>query len=142
MEKKMNFNDIIVGAKYMVKTVGGWRQATITEKSSPRKGMDSDYYIVKWKYAEPNMFGCVGGIWPSKDGMFNVKPLHTIYHVYDEITKNEYYVNCSEQQLNDIGILEWEGRYRYSLYDDNLKGTSVHGKKVLPFNSFKDLSNP
>jgi len=132
----MNFNDIIVGAKYMVKTVGGWRQATITEKSSPRKGMTSDYYIVKWKYAEPNMFGCVGGICPSKDGMFNVKPLHTIFHVYDEITKNEYYVNCSEKQLDRIGIREWEGRFRPSLYSDRRKLSSVKGVKVMSFNSF------
>lgn len=65
-----------------------------------------------------------------------------IYYVYDEITRNEYYVNCSEQQLNDIGIREWEGRYRYSLYDDNLKVTSVHGKNVLPFNSFLKIVSP
>lgn len=64
-----------------------------------------------------------------------------IYNVYDEITKNEYYVNCSEQQLNAIGIREWEGRYRYSLYDDKMKATSVHGQNVLPFNNFKELFN-
>ena len=64
-----------------------------------------------------------------------------IYYVYDDITKNEYYVNCSKQQLNAIGIREQEGRYRYSLYDDKKKATSVHGQNVLPFNSFKELFN-
>lgn len=71
----MKFSDIKIGVEYMVKSVGGWRKATITEKLKPRKGIASDYYVVKWKYAEPNMFGCIGGIAPSKSGMFNVKPI-------------------------------------------------------------------
>ena len=75
MENKMNFKDIAIGVKYMAKTIGGWREVTVTEKSAPRKGMKSDYYLIRWKYEYPNMFGCVGGVCPSKDGMFNIKPL-------------------------------------------------------------------
>lgn len=59
-----------------------------------------------------------------------------IYHIYDEITKREYYVNCTETQLNRIGIREWEGRYRHSLYDDKQKLASVNGKRVMSFAKF------
>lgn len=59
-----------------------------------------------------------------------------IYHIYDEITKREYYVNCTEMQLNRIGIHEWEGRYRSSLYDDKRKLVSVNGRRVMSFAKF------
>lgn len=62
-----------------------------------------------------------------------------IYHVYDQITKNEYYVNCSEKQLNSIGIREREGRFLPSLYEDKQKLTSVESEKVLSFNSFQKI---
>ena len=62
-----------------------------------------------------------------------------IYHIYDQITKNEYYVNCSEKQLNSIGIREGEGRFLPSLYEDRRKLISVEGAKVLSFNSFQKI---
>ncbi len=62
-----------------------------------------------------------------------------IFHIYDDITKRVYYVRCSEKSLNNIGIREWEGRYRYSLYDDKRELTSVDGVKVLPFDSFTEI---
>ena len=63
-----------------------------------------------------------------------------VYNIYDDITRNEYYVRCTEHQLNSIGIREWEGRFRYTLYDDcNKKYTSVNGKKVVPFCHFCEI---
>lgn len=59
-----------------------------------------------------------------------------IYNIYDEITKKEYYVNCTERQLNDVGIREWEGRFRYSLYEDKRKLVSVNGRRVMSFVKF------
>ena len=68
-----------------------------------------------------------------------------IFHIYDDITKRVNYVRCSEKSLNNIGIREWEGRYRYTLYDyDYKKETkSVDGIEVISLNRFKGiLSQP
>lgn len=41
-----------------------------------------------------------------------------IYNIWDDVMMRDCYAKVSEQDLDDLGIYEWEGRFRYTPYGD------------------------
>lgn len=70
--KRIHFDNVKVGVRYNIKTIRGWRQATVVDKSKPNK--THDYWSVKFKY-DNTLIGFIGGEIASYDEYFNMEKI-------------------------------------------------------------------